>query len=167
VKDLKRRLGDLGIDFSKCIERAELEELVLVSAVAPQADGSADTGATTFASMHASGPLQQGQLQQPQLLQSQPAHPSMDSRAHAMPVPVPVWATNMVIGVGEWLQSINPSLLVYKQPFEEYGYENTGMLEEEDEEGLNEAFDELQVKKPHRKILLKHFCVLKGNQKQQ
>jgi hypothetical protein len=93
----------------------------------------------------------------------------MDSRALAVPVPVPVpvWATNMVIGVGEWLQSINPSLLVCKQPFEEYGYENTGVLEEEDEEGFNEAFDELQVKKPHRKILLKHFCVLKANQKQQ
>ena len=71
------------------------------------------------------------------------------------------WASG--VALGDWLGSINTSLTAYKQQFEEYGYENMGMLLEETDSDLILAFEELNVKKPHRRLLMKHLHQLKGH----
>ena len=42
-------------------------------------------------------------------------------------------------------------------------YENTGILEAEDEEDFSGAFQELEVKRSHQKMLLEHFRRLKAS----
>jgi hypothetical protein len=54
-----------------------------------------------------------------------------------------------------WLKSVNPILLTYADALVEYGYENTGALAAEEKADLEEAFVELKIKKPHRRLLLK------------
>jgi hypothetical protein len=49
--------------------------------------------------------------------------------------------------------STNPALVCYAQPFADYGYDNLALLQGADEEGLTEAFSQLQVKAPHRKAI--------------
>jgi hypothetical protein len=46
---------------------------------------------------------------------------------------------------------------IYAAPLSEYGYENVDVLREANEEELHEAMEELNVKKPHRKLISKAF----------
>ena len=43
----------------------------------------------------------------------------------------------------------------YASEFDEYGFGNVGILLQAEEQDLIECFDELKVKKPHRRLLLK------------
>jgi hypothetical protein len=54
-----------------------------------------------------------------------------------------------------WLKSINPILLKYADALAEYGYGNTGVLVEAEKADLEEAFEEIKIKKPHRRLLHK------------
>ena len=53
----------------------------------------------------------------------------------------------------EWLRECD--LEQYAEAFKEYGYEDTEVLEEATEEDIEEAVEELGVKKPHRRLLIK------------
>jgi hypothetical protein len=57
--------------------------------------------------------------------------------------------------VGEWLRTVNKDLVRYASEFDEYGFGNVGILLQAEEQDLIECFDELKVKKPHRRLLLK------------
>jgi hypothetical protein len=59
-----------------------------------------------------------------------------------------------------WLQAVHPSLVTYARELVAYGYEDTEMLIEADEEDLTDAFDEVNMKKPHRRKFLAAFAKL-------
>ena len=56
--------------------------------------------------------------------------------------------------IGGWLTSFHPSLEQYAQGLVAYGYDDTSVLEAATEEDIEEAMDELQMKKPHRRLLV-------------
>jgi hypothetical protein len=60
--------------------------------------------------------------------------------------------------ISDWLVAVNPALGKYAEAFEEYGYGNAGMLLAAEAADLTEAFAEVNVKKPHQKLLLKHLA---------
>jgi hypothetical protein len=57
--------------------------------------------------------------------------------------------------VEEWLRAVNKDLVSYAPEFQDYGFGNVAILLQAEEEDLNEAFEELMVKKPHRRLILK------------
>jgi hypothetical protein len=57
--------------------------------------------------------------------------------------------------IAQWLASINPTLKQYAAGMSEYGYENSDTLGTAEE--LDECFDELGIKKPHRRLIRKQF----------
>jgi hypothetical protein len=57
--------------------------------------------------------------------------------------------------VDEWLQSINPVLAQYADALEEYGYSNADMLLQQDTADLEDDFNAMKIKKPHRRLLMK------------
>ena len=63
--------------------------------------------------------------------------------------------------IAEWLATINSAVTVYAQALADYGYDNVGMLVEAEQAELEEALDEVAVKKPHRKAILRGFAKLK------
>jgi hypothetical protein len=67
-------------------------------------------------------------------------------------VAAPVLAT--IQPIAEWLVSVNPHLGRYAQAFIEYGYDDTDLLMEATEEDIEEAVDELEMKKGHRRAFL-------------
>ena len=52
--------------------------------------------------------------------------------------------------IATWLTSVNPALAVYAEAMADYGFEDTCMLGDADEEDLADCFAELGVKKPHQ-----------------
>ena len=56
---------------------------------------------------------------------------------------------------------INPTLEQYTAALVAYGYEDTAILREAEVEDLRETFVECNVKKPHRRLILKAFEGLK------
>jgi hypothetical protein len=64
--------------------------------------------------------------------------------------------------VHEWLQSVNVNLAsLYSKPFAEYGYEDTDLLVSAEGEQIEEAFEALAVKKPHRHRIMVALQALK------
>jgi hypothetical protein len=63
------------------------------------------------------------------------------------------------MSVREWLGAITSTgeFTNYGQAFEEYGYSSTKVLMDAEEGDLAEAFDEMGVKKPHRRTLLREI----------
>jgi hypothetical protein len=55
----------------------------------------------------------------------------------------------------DWLTSVNPHFDRYGSAFMEYGYEDVSLLLLAEEGELNEALDDMEAKKPHRKLILK------------
>jgi hypothetical protein len=110
---------------------------------------------------------------------SQAHHPSL-SAPHSMmlappapaanftPRPVPLAAvvvpgiTPIRTPVKEWLESIHPALAVYAKAFADYGYDDTDMLCVAEDHELLDAFEELHVKKPHARKILKATLELRG-----
>jgi len=70
--------------------------------------------------------------------------------------------TPEIMSISAWLQSVHPNLATYASELATYGYEDTGMLVEADEEDLKDAFGEVNMKKPHRKKFMKEFNKLTG-----
>eukprot|EP00935_MAST-01C_sp_MAST-1C-sp1_P001818 g1818.t1 len=66
------------------------------------------------------------------------------------------------VPIRTWLTSVNPNLGEYAEAFASYGYNDTELLRDAEEDDLVEAFDELGVKKPHRKRVLLGFRMLKA-----
>ena len=56
----------------------------------------------------------------------------------------------LAVPIASWLTSVHPALAVYAEAMAGYGFENTGMLGDADEEDLEDCFAELGVKKPHQ-----------------
>ena len=54
------------------------------------------------------------------------------------------------VPIATWLTSVHPALAVYAEAMAGYGFEDTGMLGDADEEDLAGCFAELGVKKPHQ-----------------
>jgi hypothetical protein len=64
--------------------------------------------------------------------------------------------------VREWLLSVNGNLAsLYSEPFAEYGFEDTDLLMSAKEDQLEEAFEVLAVKKPHRHRIMGALHALK------
>jgi hypothetical protein len=56
--------------------------------------------------------------------------------------------------IAEWLSSVNPALAEhYAKDMAEYGYDTAGILFAADTADLVEGFEELNIKKPHRRLL--------------
>jgi hypothetical protein len=56
--------------------------------------------------------------------------------------------------IGDWLAASDPSLQVYAAAFADYGYETTGILKKAELAEIREAFDDMEVKKPHQRLVL-------------
>jgi hypothetical protein len=63
--------------------------------------------------------------------------------------------------LGTWLGSINAALMGYAKPLEGLGYTTNG-LAAADEIEILKLFDQVKVKKPHRKVFLKGWKALKS-----
>jgi hypothetical protein len=61
------------------------------------------------------------------------------------------------VPIASWLGAINPALTKYAESFDEYGYSGQSILLAAAAEDLHEAFSELKIKKPHRRLILKAF----------
>jgi hypothetical protein len=57
---------------------------------------------------------------------------------------------------------VNPALAVYAEAMADYGFENTGMLRDVEEEELAECFAELGTKKPHQAKIRRAIAALGG-----
>jgi hypothetical protein len=67
-----------------------------------------------------------------------------------------------LVSIHGWLGSINAALTKYGGALSEYGYDNCGLLLHADEEDLHEALDSIpDLKKPHRKLIVKAVLVIK------
>jgi hypothetical protein len=66
--------------------------------------------------------------------------------------------------LGQWLSSLNPVLEQYRQPLSDYGFENLGMLMSCKHSDLTDAFEELNVKRPHRSVITDALLALKAQQ---
>ena len=62
--------------------------------------------------------------------------------------------------IADWLSSTNPAVAIYAEGLAEYGYDNVGVLMDAEEADLVEAFETVQVKKPHQKVILKAIAAL-------
>ena len=56
---------------------------------------------------------------------------------------------------------MKPNLEQYAEAFAEYGYEDTGVLEEATKEDIEEVMDEVNMKKGHRRLLVNAMAVLR------
>ena len=65
--------------------------------------------------------------------------------------------------IREWLVGANPILGSYAAAFAGYGYETTSILAAAELTDLLEAFEDIKVKKPHRRLVLTAFDALRGN----
>jgi hypothetical protein len=68
--------------------------------------------------------------------------------------------TRQPVPVGDWLEAANRNLRQYAGAFAAYGYEDSSILAYADKKELQEAFEEMGVKKPHRKLVLKAHAAL-------
>ena len=66
------------------------------------------------------------------------------------------------VPIATWLTSVHPALAVYAEAMAGYGFEDTGMLGDADEEDLAECFAELGVKKPHQTKIRRAAAALGG-----
>ena len=64
--------------------------------------------------------------------------------------------------IREWLVGANPILGSYAAAFAGYGYETTSILAAAELTDLLEAFEDIKVKKPHRRLVLTAFDALRG-----
>ena len=55
---------------------------------------------------------------------------------------------------------MRPNLEQYAESFYNYGYEDSGVLEEATEEDIQEVMDEIGMKKGHRRLLLNAMAAL-------
>jgi ankyrin repeat protein len=69
-------------------------------------------------------------------------------------------ASNMPIS--EWLVSVSRHLACYAAAFKEHGYDDTALLVEATEEDMEEAFEELHMKKGHRRVLMNALATLQS-----
>jgi septin family protein len=69
--------------------------------------------------------------------------------------------------IKEWLTSISPALAMYADAFEDYGYEDTALLQAVDEGALMKALldKDTKVKKGHQDAILAAFKVLRASTK--
>jgi hypothetical protein len=66
------------------------------------------------------------------------------------------------VPIATWLTIENPALAVYAEAMAAYGFENTGMLGDADEDDLADCFAELGVKKPHQTKIRRAAAALAG-----
>jgi hypothetical protein len=64
--------------------------------------------------------------------------------------------------IAEWLVEVNPSLSRYSDAFERHGFVDSLTVMESSEQDLHEAFEKLQLRKPHRRLILKRFKAASG-----
>jgi hypothetical protein len=55
--------------------------------------------------------------------------------------------------IGDWLTAINPTLSQYTAAFAGYGFDDTSVLSAFEYAELEEAMQEMQVKKAHQKLI--------------
>ena len=66
--------------------------------------------------------------------------------------------TTEKVAITAWLRSVHPNLVPYADKLANYGYEDTDMLIDADEQDLADAFDAVQMKKPHRRKFMTAFA---------
>ena len=66
--------------------------------------------------------------------------------------------------IKEWLVSVNPILARYAEAFIEYGYDDTSLLMGATRQDIEDAADELQLKRGHRRALLNAFSACQALQ---
>jgi hypothetical protein len=76
-------------------------------------------------------------------------------------VALPAGQSNIVVSLREFLVPYSLHLEVYIDALMLYGYEDTGVLREAEDEDLKEAFLECKVKKPHQRVIMKAVMDLK------
>jgi hypothetical protein len=59
--------------------------------------------------------------------------------------------------IENWLVSVNPVLGRYAAAFTDYGYDDTSLLVEATQQDIEDAMEELEMKKGHRRALLNAF----------
>jgi len=79
-----------------------------------------------------------------------PPAPAGSGAGHAVAAAVAAPEGPLSVSVGLWLTSVNPALAVYAEAMAEYGFENTGLLRDADEETVADCFAEVSMKKPHQ-----------------
>jgi hypothetical protein len=67
------------------------------------------------------------------------------------------------VPIREWLVSVNPHLEMYAAAFQEYGYNDTALLSEATQEDIQDAIEEIGIKKGHRRALLNAAAALASN----
>ena len=60
--------------------------------------------------------------------------------------------------VTAWLRPVHLNLVPYADELANYSYEDTDMLIDADEQDLADAFDAVQMKKPHRRKFMTAFA---------
>jgi chemotaxis protein histidine kinase CheA len=66
------------------------------------------------------------------------------------------------LAVQDWLRGVNPNLVKYGDALAGCGYEDTQLLAEASDEELREALAEVEMKKPHQKLVLKGIAALRA-----
>jgi hypothetical protein len=72
--------------------------------------------------------------------------------------------TATVVPIREWLASVNPLLEQYSEGFVEHGYENTSVLMEATEQGIEAAANVISIKMGHRQIFSNAVAALKSEE---
>jgi hypothetical protein len=70
---------------------------------------------------------------------------------------VPEVEAGAPVSVADWLIDTNPALAAYAARMADYGYEDLQVLDAADQADLEEAFRDLNIKKPHRRLILKSW----------
>jgi hypothetical protein len=78
-------------------------------------------------------------------------------------------ASAISVPIAEWLSSINPSLRQYAEPLEARGYSSSDTFMKAGDRDLAEVFEDLGMKKPHRRLLLngRSVCDTAGSSAEQ
>jgi len=74
-------------------------------------------------------------------------------------------AVDQPVSVADWLEAANRNLRQYAAAFTAYGYEDSSVLAHAEKSELEEAFEEMGVKKPHRKLILRAAAALQQTSK--
>ena len=66
------------------------------------------------------------------------------------------------VPIRRWLSDTNANLAKYAEAFEDYGYEDVGVLEEATEEDIDEVMEEVQMKMGRRRLLVNAMAALRA-----
>ena len=73
----------------------------------------------------------------------------------------PTTTNTAEVAVRVWLASVSPHLVQYAAAFAQYGYESTVIMADSNEADFAADMEELNVKKPHRRTILRAFRELR------